>query len=95
MGCSLCTLGLGCHLKVNAYLSASEDSKLDWTDDKDEPEEETARNKDIETEAKRETRQQKEGEEKAEDQLQDQSQNEMEKSIKKLMSLQTDQVIHT
>ena len=53
MGCSLCTLGLGCHSKVNAYLSASEDSKLDWTDDKDEPEEETARNKDIETEAKR------------------------------------------
>ena len=57
MGCSWCTLGLGCHSKVNAYLSASEDSKLDWTDDKDEPEEETARNKDIETEAKRETRQ--------------------------------------
>ena len=46
------------HSRIGMPLEGEgEDSKLDWTDDKDEPEEETARNKDIETEAKRETQQ--------------------------------------
>ena len=57
MVCSWWTLEFGSQSKMNEYLSSSEDSKLDWTDDKCEPDEETEINKERDTGARREIQQ--------------------------------------